>query len=82
VHINEPGRTQWEGFNTATAAGAAGGVTTMIDMPLNAIPPTTTVANMREKTAAAQGQLWVDVGLYGGVIPGNHVQHRAIVCVH
>jgi allantoinase len=71
VHLNEPGRTEWEGFNTGTRAAAAGGVTTVIDMPLNAIPPTTTVANFREKLAASKGQCWVDVGFYGGVIPGN-----------
>ncbi|KAK6841205.1 heavy metal tolerance protein [Apiospora arundinis] len=71
VHLNEPGRTEWEGFNTGTRAAASGGVTTVIDMPLNAIPPTTTVAGFKEKLAASQGQCWVDVGFYGGVIPGN-----------
>ncbi|KAK4048007.1 Allantoinase [Microbotryomycetes sp. JL201] len=71
VHLNEPGRTEWEGFATGTAAAASGGVTTVIDMPLNAIPPTTTVANLHEKLAAAKGQCRVDVGFYGGVIPGN-----------
>ncbi|KAF9567701.1 hypothetical protein BGW38_008844, partial [Lunasporangiospora selenospora] len=71
VHINEPGRTDWEGFNTATKAAAAGGVTTLIDMPLNSIPPTTTVENLKVKTSAALGQTWVDVGFYGGVIPTN-----------
>ncbi len=71
VHINEPGRTDWEGFATATAAAAAGGVTTLIEMPLNAIPPTTTVAGLRAKLAAAAGQLAVDVGFWGGVVPGN-----------
>lgn len=71
VHLNEPGRTEWEGFNTGTRAAASGGVTTVIDMPLNAIPPTTTVANFRQKLAASEGQCWVDVGFYGGVIPGN-----------
>ncbi|KAG0230134.1 hypothetical protein BGW42_001121 [Actinomortierella wolfii] len=71
VHINEPGRTHWEGFNTATRAAAAGGVTTLIDMPLNSIPPTTTVENLNIKTSAAQGQVHVDVGFYGGVIPTN-----------
>lgn len=72
VHLNEPGwRTEWEGFETGTRAAAFGGVTTVIDMPLNAIPPTTTVDNLRTKIAAAQGQCWVDVGFYGGVIPGN-----------
>ncbi|KXJ90621.1 hypothetical protein Micbo1qcDRAFT_164221 [Microdochium bolleyi] len=71
VHLNEPGRTEWEGFNTGTRAAASGGVTTVIDMPLNAIPPTTTMHGFREKLAAAQGQCWVDVGFYGGIIPGN-----------
>lgn len=72
VHLNEPGwRTEWEGFETGTKAAAFGGVTTLIDMPLNAIPPTTTVENLNLKVAAAQNQCWVDVGFYGGVIPGN-----------
>jgi allantoinase len=71
VHLNEPGRTEWEGFNTGTRAAASGGVTTVIDMPLNAIPPTTTLAGFKEKLRAAEGQCWVDVGFYGGVIPGN-----------
>lgn len=71
VHLNEPGRTEWEGFWTGTRAAASGGVTTVIDMPLNAIPPTTTVAGLKEKVKAAQGQCWVDVGFYGGIIPGN-----------
>ena len=71
VHLNEPGRTEWEGFNTGTRAAASGGVTTVVDMPLNAIPPTTTVAGFKEKLAASEGQCWVDVGFYGGVIPGN-----------
>ncbi|KAK0721545.1 hypothetical protein B0T21DRAFT_373860 [Apiosordaria backusii] len=71
VHLNEPGRTEWEGFNTGTKAAASGGVTTVVDMPLNAIPPTTTLAGFQEKLRASQGQCWVDVGFYGGVIPGN-----------
>lgn len=71
VHLNEPGRTEWEGFHTGTRAAASGGVTTVIDMPLNAIPPTTTVHGFNEKLAASQGQCWVDVGFYGGLIPGN-----------
>ncbi|KAK4053249.1 Allantoinase [Microbotryomycetes sp. JL221] len=71
VHLNEPGRTEWEGFATGTAAAASGGVTTVIDMPLNAIPPTTTVDNLEQKLEAAKGQCRVDVGFYGGVIPGN-----------
>ena len=71
VHINEPGRTEWEGFATATRAAAAGGVTTLIDMPLNSIPPTTTVAGLAAKREAARGQCYVDVGFWGGVVPGN-----------
>ncbi|MGH7286233.1 MAG: amidohydrolase family protein, partial [Polyangiaceae bacterium] len=71
VHINEPGRTEWEGFETATRAAAAGGVTTLMDMPLNSIPPTTTPANFDAKGAAADGKLFVDVAFAGGVIPGN-----------
>ena len=71
VHVNEPGRTDWEGFTTATQAAAAGGVTTICDMPLNSLPPTVSVAALREKQAAAEGQCWVDVAFWGGVIPGN-----------
>ncbi|HEX3085377.1 MAG TPA: allantoinase AllB [Pyrinomonadaceae bacterium] len=71
VHVNEPGRTDWEGFATATRAAAAGGVTTIVDMPLNSIPATTTLAGLEEKLAAAAGQLTVDVGFWGGVVPGN-----------
>lgn len=71
VHLNEPGRTEWEGFATGTRAAAAGGVTTVIDMPLNAIPPTTTVANFNLKINAARGQTWVDVGFWGGLVPSN-----------
>ncbi|WXC67008.1 hypothetical protein SNK03_012780 [Fusarium graminearum] len=71
VHLNEPGRTEWEGFWTGTRAAASGGVTTVVDMPLNAIPPTTTLHGFEEKLRASQGQCWVDVGFYGGVIPGN-----------
>ncbi|KAF2670988.1 putative allantoinase Dal1 [Microthyrium microscopicum] len=79
VHLNEPGRTEWEGFWTGTRAAAFGGVTTVIDMPLNAIPPTTTVAGLKEKIAAAQGKCWVDVGFYGGLIPGNARELKALV---
>ena len=71
VHINEPGRTEWEGFETATKAAAAGGVTTVIDMPLNSIPPTTSVAALNTKKDAALGKTSVDVGFWGGSIPGN-----------
>lgn len=79
VHINEPGRTAWEGFATATKAAAAGGVTTLIDMPLNSIPPTTSVAALEEKREAARGQCAVDVGFWGGVVPGNAHELKALV---
>jgi allantoinase len=71
VHINEPGRTDWEGFATATRAAAAGGITTVCDMPLNSRPPTVSLDALREKRAAAAGQCWVDVAFWGGAIPGN-----------
>ena len=71
VHINEPGRTEWEGFETATRAAAAGGVTTLIDMPLNSIPATTTTAALEAKRTAARKKCWVNVGFWGGVVPGN-----------
>ena len=73
VHLNEPGRTSWEGFETGTRAAVAGGITTLIDMPLNSIPPTTTRENLEIKRRAASGQCWTDVGFWGGVIPGNQV---------
>ncbi|MCJ1282879.1 hypothetical protein MMC26_002205 [Xylographa opegraphella] len=79
VHLNEPGRTEWEGFWTGTRAAAFGGVTTVVDMPLNAIPPTTTVAGFEEKIRAAQGQCWVDVGFYGGIVPGNDKELKPLV---
>src|SRR6516225_11018311 len=71
VHVNEPGRTEWEGFSTATRAAAAGGVTTICDMPLNSLPPTTSVAALRDKRAAAAGKCRVDVAFWGGAVPGN-----------
>lgn len=71
VHVNEPGRTQWEGYESATRAALAGGITTIIDMPLNSSPPTTTVAALEDKLASAQGKLSVDVGFWGGAVPGN-----------
>lgn len=79
VHLNEPGRTEWEGFWTGTRAAAFGGVTTVVDMPLNAIPPTTTVENLQCKIEAAKGKCWVDVGFYGGIIPGNSGDLKALV---
>jgi allantoinase len=71
VHINEPGRTEWEGFETATKAAAAGGVTTLIDMPLNSIPATTSLENLQTKLVVARDKCYVDVGFWGGVVPGN-----------
>jgi allantoinase len=71
VHINEPGRTEWEGFDSATAAAAAGGITTVVDMPLNSIPPTVDVAALRVKQQAAEGRVHVDVAFWGGAVPAN-----------
>lgn len=79
VHLNEPGRTEWEGFFTGTRAAAFGGVTTVIDMPLNSIPPTTTLEGLEAKVKAAQDQCWVDVGFYGGIIPGNASDLKPLV---
>jgi allantoinase len=81
VHVNEPGRTEWEGFATATRAAAAGGITTLLDMPLNSIPPTTNVPALEVKRASAFGRCAVDTGFLGGLIPGNTAElaplHRA-----
>jgi allantoinase len=71
VHCNEPGRTEWEGFATATRAAAAGGVTTIVDMPLNSVPATTTLHGLAAKRQAAEGRCHVDMGFWGGVVPGN-----------
>ena len=71
VHVNEPGRTEWEGFDAATKAAAAGGVTTLLDMPLNSVPPTCDVDALRVKQDAARGRVFVDVGFWGGAIPAN-----------
>jgi len=71
VHINEPGRTDWEGFETATRAAAAGGVTTLVDMPLNSVPPTTTLEGLEAKVRALEEKARVDVALCGGLVPGN-----------
>jgi allantoinase len=78
VHVNEPGRTEWEGFASATRAAAAGGVTTLVDMPLNCIPATTTCEALTAKLAAARPNCWVDVGFWGGVVPGNVAQLRPL----
>ena len=79
VHVNEPGRTEWEGFATATRAAAAGGVTTIIDMPLNSIPPTVDVDALEVKRRCAAGRCHVDVGFWGGAVPGNR---RALPALH
>ncbi len=79
VHLNEPGRTEWEGFSSGTRAAAAGGVTTLIDMPLNSIPPTTTVRGLHAKVEAARNQCWVDIGFWGGVVPGNADQIEPLI---
>jgi allantoinase len=79
VHVNEPGRTEWEGFDTATRAAAAGGVTTIVDMPLNSVPATTTVSALEAKRAAARGECHVDIGFWGGVVPGNAGELDALV---
>src|SRR5215204_1996983 len=71
VHINAPGRTEWEGFRSATLAAAAGGVTTVVDMPLNSVPPTTTLTGLKTKLDTARDECFVDVGFWGGVVPGN-----------
>ena len=68
VHINAPGRTEWEGFRSATLAAAAGGVTTVVDMPLNSVPPTTTLAGFYTKLETARDECFVDVGFWGGVV--------------
>jgi allantoinase len=78
VHINEPGRTEWEGFSTATLSAAAGGVTTLVEMPLNSIPPTVTAEALRIKIAAAAGKLHVDAGFWGGVVPANTEQLKPL----
>ncbi len=79
IHINEPGRTEWEGFETATQAAAAGGVTTLVDMPLNSSPVTVDVPSLELKRFAAQGKCWVDVGFYGGLIPGNTAEIASLI---
>lgn len=71
VHVNEPGRTEWEGFESATRAAAAGGITALVDMPLNSVPATTTREGLRAKVEAARGRCHVDAGFWGGVVPGN-----------
>ncbi|GAB3111938.1 allantoinase AllB [Aestuariicella hydrocarbonica] len=79
VHVNEPGRTEWEGFNTATSAAAAGGITTVVDMPLNCSPVTTTAAALQAKLDSLQGKLWIDTGFWGGVVPAHIDQLPALL---
>ncbi len=79
VHVNEPGRTEWEGFDTATRAAAAGGVTTIVDMPLNSVPATVTRAALEEKREAARGKCHVDVAFWGGLVPGNDSQIEGLI---
>ncbi|KAG7189670.1 hypothetical protein KM043_017342 [Ampulex compressa] len=79
VHVNEPGREEWEGFQTATRAAAAGGVTTIADMPLNSFPPTTTIKNLKLKAKVAVEKVFVDVAFWGGVIPGNQGELRRMI---
>ncbi|KAH7916577.1 hypothetical protein BJ138DRAFT_1139373 [Hygrophoropsis aurantiaca] len=78
VHLQEPGRTDWEGFWTGTRAAVSGGITTLVDMPLDSLPPTTTVANLLRKRQAAIGQCWADVAFWGGAISGNQTQLRPL----
>ncbi|MCQ4084674.1 allantoinase AllB [Streptomyces sp. RB6PN25] len=78
VHVNDPGRTEWEGFDSATRAAAAGGITTLIDMPLNSIPPTTTPTALDIKRSTARDKAHIDVGFWGGAIPGNVKELRPL----
>lgn len=79
VHVNEPGRTDWEGFATATQAAASGGITTIVDMPLNSIPPTTTLDGFYTKLDSARNKCWTDVAFWGGVVPGNQAEIKPMV---
>ncbi|MCT2594092.1 allantoinase AllB [Streptomyces sp. N2-109] len=78
VHVNDPGRTEWEGFASATRAAAAGGITTLVDMPLNSLPPTTTVGSLRVKQEVAREQAYIDTGFWGGAVPGNARELRPL----
>ncbi|WP_189056322.1 allantoinase AllB [Longimycelium tulufanense] len=78
VHVNEPGRTEWEGFATATRAAAAGGITTLVDMPLNSVPPTVDTPSLEVKRKTAEGQCHIDVGFWGGAVPGNTAELRGL----
>src|ERR1035438_3688114 len=77
VHVNEPGRTEWEGFSSATRAAAAGGITTIVDMPLNSVPPTTSTDALGMKKDAARGKCSTDVGFWAGAIPGNVADRKS-----
>ncbi|CAK9797674.1 Probable allantoinase 1 [Anthophora quadrimaculata] len=79
VHVNEPGRTEWEGFSSATKAAAVGGITTIVDMPLNSIPPTTTINNLKRKADEARSKIHVDLAFWGGIIPGNQNELQSLV---
>src|SRR5687768_15444733 len=79
VHLNEPGRTDWEGFASGTRSAAAGGITTLVDMPLNSSPVTTTAEAFDKKAAAASGQLQVDCGFWGGLVPGNEKEIKPLI---
>ena len=79
VHLNEPGRTDWEGFDTGTRAALAGGLTTLVDMPLNSAPVTTSVAALKQKQAATRGQLHCHVGFWGGIVPGNATEVAPLI---
>jgi allantoinase len=81
VHVNDPGRAEWEGFHSATRAAAAGGYTLVVDMPLNCLPATTTVAALEAKRAAARGKCWVDWAAWGGVVQGNQADIEALASV-
>ena len=78
MHVNEPGRTEWEGFATATRAAAAGGVTTIVDMPLNSVPATVNTAALEYKRLFAQQNAFVDIGFWGGAVPGNKSDLRPL----
>jgi allantoinase len=79
VHINEPGHTDWEGFDTATRAAASGGITTLVDMPLNSLPVTTTALAFDEKLNATLGKLHINIGFWGGIIPGNSNEIESLI---
>ena len=79
VHVNEPGRADWEGFDTATRAAAAGGTTTIVDMPLNSIPPTISVEALSEKRRVASPKISVDTAFWGGIVPGTGVEIPGMV---